>query len=106
VLGDHPANPVGQRVVASRDAVEVADEVAVGVPLDEDGALAERTNQVERRRRERPPGEVAQEDDMVDVLAVELAEDGLERGRVAVDVGERGYPQRPATDPSLRARGT
>ena len=43
---------------------------------------------------------------MVDVLAVELAEDGLERGRVAVDVGERGYPQRPATDPSLRARGT
>ena len=55
-------------------------------PADEPGVQSAR--QLIRLLRQRPPGQVAAGDDQVRVLALDLCEDGGERGRVPVDVGD------------------
>ena len=59
-------------------------------------------HQLERLVRQRPPRQVAAEDDRIDPLAADLGQDGLERRRVAVHVGQsrdahRLY-ERPTTE--------
>src|SRR6266545_3043707 len=50
---------------------------------------SERADEGERLARQRPRRDVPSEDDLIDVLAFELAEHGLERRQVAVDVVQR-----------------
>ena len=64
-----------------------------GAPAQFGGQL-ERTDERKRLVGERAPRQVAAEDDQVDVLALDLSEDGGERRRVSVDVGQRGDAQR------------
>lgn len=62
--------------------------VAVAVSADEARAL-ERACERQRLGRQRPPGQVAAEDDRVDALTLDVGENGLQRRQVAVDVVER-----------------
>ena len=55
----------------------------VPVPLDD--RTAERENAGERLRRLRADGDVAEADEAVELLALELGEDGLEGEQVAVE---------------------
>jgi hypothetical protein len=73
---------------------------ALGVATDE--ARVEPSHEVERFLRERPPREVAAEDDQVRLFGLDLGEHGLERGCVAVDVGERGDARKAPRQPALR----
>src|SRR5438046_1466478 len=66
-----------------RDALEHG---AVGVAAHEPGLQA--ASQLVRLGGQRPPRQVAAGDDQGRLLALDLLEDGCERGRVPVDVGD------------------
>ena len=76
----HPLLPLGLRHVLEDGSVRVATHEAGAQAMDE----------LEGFLRQRPPGEVASEDDQVGLGPLDLGEDGLERGRVPVDVRENG----------------
>jgi hypothetical protein len=72
----HPLLPLGLGAVFQHRTV--------CVPPHEAGVQA--AHELEGLLRERAPGEVASEDDQVDVCLLDLGEDGSERGRVPVHV--------------------
>ena len=65
---------------------------AIRVPAYESSWDLESSHERERLLRERSPRQIAAEDDQIGLLALDLVEDGCERGRVAVHVGKRGDP--------------
>ena len=88
--------PLADLVVRGRDAVA---EPLVPVPLDD--GTAERQNAGQRLGRLRADGDVAQADETVELLALELGEDGLEREQVAVRIRDDADPLH---EPSSRSR--
>jgi hypothetical protein len=68
--------------------IEGLDDPAVGVAAHEDGAIAERAQQLDRLLRKRSRHGVAADEDAVDVFALDLGEHGAQRDGVAVDVVE------------------
>ena len=68
-------------IVGRREAVD-----RPGVPVAEDHRAAELADALEALVRLRPEADVAQADDAVDLVALEVGEDGVERKEVAVDV--------------------
>src|SRR5262245_20249752 len=73
-----------------RNAPEEPQELALGVAAYEERTLAERQQQRDRLLGQRPPGEVAAEDDEVGLRSPDLVQNRLERRSVAVDVGQDG----------------
>ena len=84
------------RVVGRREAVD-----RPRVPVAEDDRAAELPDAVEALVRLRPEADVAEADDPVDLLLLEVGEDGVEREQVAVDVRDEA----DAHLPSLRGPG-
>ena len=80
MLGLHPLLALGLG--------DVLEDGTVRVAAHEAGVQA--TDELEGLLRERPPREVAAEDDQVGLGLLDLGEDGLERGCVPVDVREYG----------------
>ena len=78
-------------VLLSREAV---DEVRIPVP--EDDRAPELAHAFERLGRLRADGDVPEAQDLVHALARDLLQHGVERGQIAVDVGDErephGYP--------------
>ena len=67
------------------------DEVVVGVPVD--ARAAELAQQVDTFPRLRPAlGDVAERDDQVDVVSLDVGERCAERDGIPVHVGEEGDP--------------
>ena len=69
-----------------------ADEIRV--PVAQHDRAAELAHAVERLRRLRPDGDVAEAEDLVHAFLLDLREHRLERGQVTVDVAEEREPQR------------
>jgi hypothetical protein len=74
---------------------KLADEG--GVPVAHHDRAAERAHAGERLRRLGPHGDVAEADELLHALPLELAQDGLERRQVPVEVGDQPQPH-PAYD--------
>ena len=81
-------------VVLGRPAVEGGDRLALGVAGDPVERLGASAQLAERLGDERPAEDVAENDDRVRLLAVELGENRPQRRRVPVDVGKDGGPDR------------
>jgi hypothetical protein len=90
--------PALARVV--RKLLEQAQQLALRVAPDEE--RVERPHELERLFGQRPPREVAADDDKVRFLPPDLVQDRLERGRVAVDVGERRDSRGARPQPAFR----
>ena len=75
----------------------------VGVAPHEVLRQRDRMHQLERLVRQRPPRQVAAEDDRIDALAADLGQDGLERRRIAVHVGQSRDAHRPTSGRRPRA---
>ena len=86
------AELVARRRRQRRDAVDEP-----GVPVAEDDGAADLPDPPHGLDRVRPGRDVAQADELVDAGAVELGENGVQRERVAVEVGDEAeaHPGEP-----------
>ena len=71
---------------------EAAEEVRV--PVAHHDRATERLHALERLRRLRPDRDVAEAEEAVDIVVLELGEDGVQREAVAVDVRDQRDPHR------------
>jgi len=83
VLVEQPPAPVGRRLLG-------LGQRPFGVPADEDGGDRELADQAPGLFGQRPPGEVAAENDELRPLSHDLLSHGFECHGVPVNVGENG----------------
>jgi len=103
---EYPALASGQLVLVAIPAFDRGlGERTLRVPAHEDRCLAEWFDETPRFFRERAPRQVCAEDEEVGLLLRDL-EDGLERDRVPVHVGDDGDAVRPFALPQCSPAGS